>query len=148
MLLTSHLFGTCRTNSDSALHQSAMNPKPQEMFAGGSQELQPKRGNGICGWKAAPVYLGDVQIQAADQNECQLPRSGFGAFPKLEINTNNANVWFLRKLLSSSADSEQEDVEGSVIHLLCMDYIFSCEALIRWNRDWPTSAPPVCLPVC
>lgn len=92
MLLTSHLFGTCRTNSDSALHQSAMNPKPQEMFAGGSQELQPKRGKGICGWKAVPVYLGDVQIQAADQNECQLPRSGFGAFPKPEINTNNANV--------------------------------------------------------
>lgn len=78
-----HLFGTCRTNSDSALHQSAMNPKPQEMFAGGSQELQPKRGNGICGWKAVPVYLGDVQIQAADQNECQLPRSGFGAFRNL-----------------------------------------------------------------
>uniref|UniRef100_A0A3Q1ATG4 CREB regulated transcription coactivator 1 n=1 Tax=Amphiprion ocellaris TaxID=80972 RepID=A0A3Q1ATG4_AMPOC len=36
-----------RTNSDSALHQSAMNPKPQEVFAGGSQELQPKRGKGI-----------------------------------------------------------------------------------------------------
>ncbi|XP_044056502.1 CREB-regulated transcription coactivator 1b isoform X3 [Siniperca chuatsi] len=32
-----------RTNSDSALHQSAMNPKPQEVFAGGSQDLQPKR---------------------------------------------------------------------------------------------------------
>ncbi|XP_024134968.1 CREB-regulated transcription coactivator 1b [Oryzias melastigma] len=32
-----------RTNSDSALHQSAMNPKPQESFSGGSQELQPKR---------------------------------------------------------------------------------------------------------
>ncbi|XP_061539026.1 CREB-regulated transcription coactivator 1b isoform X1 [Phycodurus eques] len=32
-----------RTNSDSALHQSAMNPKSQEVFAGGSQELQPKR---------------------------------------------------------------------------------------------------------
>lgn len=37
-------FNTYRTNSDSALHQSAMNPKPQEMFVGGSQELQPKRG--------------------------------------------------------------------------------------------------------
>ncbi|KAM9762273.1 CREB-regulated transcription coactivator 1b isoform 2-T2 [Menidia menidia] len=32
-----------RTNSDSALHQSAMNPKPQEVYSGGSQELQPKR---------------------------------------------------------------------------------------------------------
>uniref|UniRef100_A0A4W5PKQ5 CREB regulated transcription coactivator 1 n=1 Tax=Hucho hucho TaxID=62062 RepID=A0A4W5PKQ5_9TELE len=32
-----------RTNSDSALHQSAMNPVPQDSFAGGSQELQPKQ---------------------------------------------------------------------------------------------------------
>ncbi|KAJ7993326.1 hypothetical protein DPEC_G00271260 [Dallia pectoralis] len=32
-----------RTNSDSALHQSAMNPVPQDSFTGGSQELQPKR---------------------------------------------------------------------------------------------------------
>lgn len=92
MLLTSHLFGSCRTNSDSALHQSAMNPKPQEMFAGGSQELQPKRGNGICGRKAVPVYFANVQIQAANQNECQLPRSGFRAFLKPKTNTNTAIV--------------------------------------------------------
>ncbi|KAK3561455.1 hypothetical protein QTP86_002822 [Hemibagrus guttatus] len=32
-----------RTNSDSALHQSAMNPAQQDTFVGGSQELQPKR---------------------------------------------------------------------------------------------------------
>ncbi|KAI1883071.1 hypothetical protein AGOR_G00241470 [Albula goreensis] len=32
-----------RTNSDSALHQSALNPAPQDGFTGGSQELQPKR---------------------------------------------------------------------------------------------------------
>uniref|UniRef100_A0A8C7LTE9 Uncharacterized protein n=1 Tax=Oncorhynchus mykiss TaxID=8022 RepID=A0A8C7LTE9_ONCMY len=32
-----------RTNSDSALHQNTMNPVPQDAFAGGSQELQPKR---------------------------------------------------------------------------------------------------------
>lgn len=70
-----------------------MNPKPQEMFAGGSQELQPKRGNGTCGWKAAPVDLiSDVQIQAARQIERHLPRSGFRAFPKPEINANNANT--------------------------------------------------------
>uniref|UniRef100_A0A672RCM7 CREB-regulated transcription coactivator 1-like n=1 Tax=Sinocyclocheilus grahami TaxID=75366 RepID=A0A672RCM7_SINGR len=31
-----------RTNSDSALHQSAVNPAPQETFVGGSQELQSK----------------------------------------------------------------------------------------------------------
>lgn len=46
ILLMSHLSVTYRTNSDSALHQSAMNPKPQEVFSGGSQELQPKRGEG------------------------------------------------------------------------------------------------------
>ncbi|XP_064424486.1 CREB-regulated transcription coactivator 1b isoform X2 [Latimeria chalumnae] len=32
-----------RTNSDSALHQSAMNPTPQETFTGGSQDMQQKR---------------------------------------------------------------------------------------------------------
>ncbi|KAJ8270115.1 hypothetical protein GJAV_G00110510 [Gymnothorax javanicus] len=32
-----------RTNSDSALHQSTLNPTPQDCFIGGSQELQPKR---------------------------------------------------------------------------------------------------------
>ncbi|XP_043108368.1 CREB-regulated transcription coactivator 1-like isoform X2 [Puntigrus tetrazona] len=31
-----------RTNSDSALHQSAVNPAPQDAFVGGSQELQSK----------------------------------------------------------------------------------------------------------
>ncbi|XP_016127426.1 CREB-regulated transcription coactivator 1 isoform X2 [Sinocyclocheilus grahami] len=32
-----------RTNSDSALHQSTLNPNPQDAFAGGSQDLQPKQ---------------------------------------------------------------------------------------------------------
>lgn len=35
----------CRTNSDSALHQSTLTPAQQASFTGGSQELQPKRGN-------------------------------------------------------------------------------------------------------
>ncbi|XP_016331554.1 CREB-regulated transcription coactivator 1-like isoform X2 [Sinocyclocheilus anshuiensis] len=35
-----------RTNSDSALHQSTFNPNPQDAFAGGSQDLQPKQGTG------------------------------------------------------------------------------------------------------
>lgn len=40
-----HLYTiVSRTNSDSALHQSAMNPTQQDAFVGGSQELQPKRG--------------------------------------------------------------------------------------------------------
>ncbi|XP_067219372.1 CREB-regulated transcription coactivator 1 isoform X3 [Chanodichthys erythropterus] len=32
-----------RTNSDSALHQSTLNPNQQDAFAGGSQDLQPKQ---------------------------------------------------------------------------------------------------------
>ncbi|XP_058617273.1 CREB-regulated transcription coactivator 1 isoform X7 [Onychostoma macrolepis] len=32
-----------RTNSDSALHQSTLNPNPQDAFAGGSQDFQPKQ---------------------------------------------------------------------------------------------------------
>lgn len=51
VLLTFCHSNTCRTNSDSALHQSAMNPKPQESFSGGSQELQPKRGEGASGYR-------------------------------------------------------------------------------------------------
>lgn len=45
-----------RTNSDSALHQSAMNPKPQDVFAGGSQELQPKRGNGTFSLRGLKAF--------------------------------------------------------------------------------------------
>ncbi|XP_067309876.1 CREB-regulated transcription coactivator 1 isoform X2 [Pseudorasbora parva] len=33
-----------RTNSDSALHQSTLNPNSQDAFAGGSQDLLPKQG--------------------------------------------------------------------------------------------------------
>lgn len=46
-----HFSVAYRTNSDSALHQSTMNPKPQEVFSGGSQELQPKRGKGRIQWQ-------------------------------------------------------------------------------------------------
>lgn len=66
ILLTSHLSNTYRTNSDSALHQSAMNPKPQEVFAGGSQELQPKRGNGGSSYKhTEPLLFINVQCTNA-----------------------------------------------------------------------------------
>lgn len=34
-----------------------MNPKPQEVFAGGSQELQPKRGNERSGNKDTEALL-------------------------------------------------------------------------------------------
>lgn len=58
---------THRTNSDSALHQSAMNPKAQEVFAGGSQELQPKRGNGRSSYKDTRrfhLFMSDGLMQA------------------------------------------------------------------------------------
>lgn len=36
-----------------------MNPKPQEVFAGGSQELQPKRGNDGLTFKGSePLWFG------------------------------------------------------------------------------------------
>uniref|UniRef100_H3CXH1 CREB regulated transcription coactivator 1 n=1 Tax=Tetraodon nigroviridis TaxID=99883 RepID=H3CXH1_TETNG len=90
--------GVHRTNSDSALHQSAMNPKPQEVFAGGSQELQPKRGNGAstCSSllltvpgteKSEPNADKDSQEQLWDEkkddsstsNTCDVP--GINIFP-------------------------------------------------------------------
>lgn len=42
--------------------------------------------------KAVPIYFAGVQIQAANPNECQLPRSAFRAFLTHEINTNNTSV--------------------------------------------------------
>ncbi|XP_023195534.1 CREB-regulated transcription coactivator 1 isoform X2 [Xiphophorus maculatus] len=74
-----------RTNSDSALHQSAMNPKPQEVFSGGSQELQPKRVPGTENSESDADK--DVQKQlwddkkddASQPNTCDVP--GINIFP-------------------------------------------------------------------
>uniref|UniRef100_H3DR64 CREB regulated transcription coactivator 1 n=1 Tax=Tetraodon nigroviridis TaxID=99883 RepID=H3DR64_TETNG len=79
-----------RTNSDSALHQSAMNPKPQEVFAGGSQELQPKRALLLTvpgTEKSEPNADKDSQEQLWDEkkddsstsNTCDVP--GINIFP-------------------------------------------------------------------
>ncbi|KAM6939083.1 CREB-regulated transcription coactivator 1b isoform 2-T2 [Lycodopsis pacificus] len=73
-----------RTNSDSALHQSAMNPKPQEVFAGGSQELQPKR---VPGTETSDSNADedleqlwdDKKDDSSDPNTCDVP--GINIFP-------------------------------------------------------------------
>ncbi|KAK9519478.1 hypothetical protein VZT92_022204 [Zoarces viviparus] len=78
-----------RTNSDSALHQSAMNPKPQEVFAGGSQELQPKRvllltvpGTETSDSNAdedLEQLWDDKKDDSSDPNTCDVP--GINIFP-------------------------------------------------------------------
>ncbi|XP_035990137.1 CREB-regulated transcription coactivator 1 isoform X2 [Fundulus heteroclitus] len=79
-----------RTNSDSALHQSAMNPKPQEVFSGGSQELQAKRvmlltvpgteNSESDADKDAQKQLWDEKKDDASQpNTCDVP--GINIFP-------------------------------------------------------------------
>ncbi|XP_054873197.1 CREB-regulated transcription coactivator 1b isoform X2 [Amphiprion ocellaris] len=81
-----------RTNSDSALHQSAMNPKPQEVFAGGSQELQPKRVPGTE--NSEPNADKDAQKQLWDDkkddsskpNTCDVPGINIFPSPDQELN--------------------------------------------------------------
>ncbi|XP_075896794.1 CREB-regulated transcription coactivator 1b isoform X1 [Nelusetta ayraudi] len=86
-----------RTNSDSALHQSAMNPKPQEMFAGGSQELQPKRAPllTVPGTESSESNADkDVQEQLWDDkkedlsnaNTCDVPGINIFPSPDQELN--------------------------------------------------------------
>eukprot|EP00066_Takifugu_rubripes_P024044 XP_011613310.1 PREDICTED: CREB-regulated transcription coactivator 1 isoform X1 [Takifugu rubripes] len=81
-----------RTNSDSALHQSAMNPKPHEVFAGGSQELQPKRVPGTE--KSESNADKDSQEQSWDDkkddsstsNTCEVPGINIFPSPDQELN--------------------------------------------------------------
>ncbi|XP_047231700.1 CREB-regulated transcription coactivator 1-like [Girardinichthys multiradiatus] len=79
-----------RTNSDSALHQSAMNPKPQEVFSGGSQELQPKRvllltvpgtenSESNADNDAQKQLWNDKKDDASQPNTCDVP--GINIFP-------------------------------------------------------------------
>uniref|UniRef100_A0A096ME72 CREB regulated transcription coactivator 1 n=1 Tax=Poecilia formosa TaxID=48698 RepID=A0A096ME72_POEFO len=79
-----------RTNSDSALHQSAMNPKPQEVFSGGSQELQPKRvllltvpgtenSESDADKDAQKQLWDDKKDDASQPNTCDVP--GINIFP-------------------------------------------------------------------
>ncbi|XP_067368743.1 CREB-regulated transcription coactivator 1b isoform X2 [Channa argus] len=88
-----------RTNSDSALHQSAMNRKPQEVFAGGSQELQPKRvllltvpgteNSESSGDKDVQKQLWDDKKEDSSKpNTCDVP--GINIFPSPDQELNPA----------------------------------------------------------
>ncbi|XP_018528530.1 CREB-regulated transcription coactivator 1b isoform X2 [Lates calcarifer] len=81
-----------RTNSDSALHQSAMNPKPQEVFAGGSQELQPKRVPGTENSESnadkdvQKQLWNDKKDDASKPNTCDVPGINIFPSPDQELN--------------------------------------------------------------
>ncbi|XP_037104612.1 CREB-regulated transcription coactivator 1b isoform X2 [Syngnathus acus] len=83
-----------RTNSDSALHQSTMNPKPQEVFAGGSQELQPKRVPGTESLEtnadndAQEQLWDDKKGDSPNHNTCDVP--GINIFPSPDQELNPA----------------------------------------------------------
>ncbi|XP_017269009.1 CREB-regulated transcription coactivator 1b [Kryptolebias marmoratus] len=86
-----------RTNSDSALHQSAMNPKPQEVFSGGSQELQPKRvllltvpgtenSESDADKDAQKQLWDDKKDDASKPNTCDVPGINIFPSPDQELN--------------------------------------------------------------
>lgn len=86
-----------RTNSDSALHQSAMNPKPQEVFAGGSQELQPKRvllltvpgtenSESSADKDAQKQLWDDKKDDSSKPNTCDVPGINIFPSPDQELN--------------------------------------------------------------
>ncbi|XP_044056501.1 CREB-regulated transcription coactivator 1b isoform X2 [Siniperca chuatsi] len=81
-----------RTNSDSALHQSAMNPKPQEVFAGGSQDLQPKRVPGTensesnADKDAQKQLWDDKKDGSSKPNTCDVPGINIFPSPDQELN--------------------------------------------------------------
>ncbi|XP_068176320.1 CREB-regulated transcription coactivator 1b isoform X1 [Antennarius striatus] len=81
-----------RTNSDSALHQSTMNTKPQEVFVGGSQELQPKRVSGTENSesntdKDAQEQLWDSkEDDTSKPNTCDVPGINIFPSPDQELN--------------------------------------------------------------
>ncbi|XP_051232482.1 CREB-regulated transcription coactivator 1b isoform X1 [Dicentrarchus labrax] len=86
-----------RTNSDSALHQSAMNPKPQDVFAGGSQELQPKRvllltvpgtenSESNADKDAQEQLWDDKKDDSSKSNTCDVPGINIFPSPDQELN--------------------------------------------------------------
>ncbi|KAL2090197.1 hypothetical protein ACEWY4_014885 [Coilia grayii] len=90
-----------RTNSDSALHQSAMNPASQDSFSGGSQEIQPKR---VLLLVAPGTEDTDTEMGKDDQQEgwddkkngasrpksCEVPGINIFPSPDQELNTSLA----------------------------------------------------------
>ncbi|XP_058494532.1 CREB-regulated transcription coactivator 1b isoform X4 [Solea solea] len=86
-----------RTNSDSALHQSTMNPKPQDVFAGGSQELQPKRvllltvpgmenSDSNADEDAQEQLWNDEKDDTSNPNTCDVPGINIFPSPDQELN--------------------------------------------------------------
>ncbi|XP_008331646.1 CREB-regulated transcription coactivator 1b isoform X2 [Cynoglossus semilaevis] len=81
-----------RTNSDSALHQSTMSPKPQEVFAGGSQELQPKRVPGMENSESnvdkdvQKQLWNDKKDDTTKPNTCDVPGINIFPSPDQELN--------------------------------------------------------------
>ncbi|KAL7866711.1 hypothetical protein AOLI_G00145250 [Acnodon oligacanthus] len=80
-----------RTNSDSALHQSAMKPAPQDTFVGGSQEVQPKR---VLLLTPPDTEEPETEMEKDDQKTSLHPKShevpGINIFPSpdQEVNTS------------------------------------------------------------
>ncbi|XP_041695720.1 CREB-regulated transcription coactivator 1-like isoform X2 [Coregonus clupeaformis] len=85
-----------RTNSDSALHQNTMNPVPQDAFAGGSQELQPKRvllltvpGTEESESSADKDTQWDNKKNDSSRNKsCEVPGINIFPSPDQEVNTS------------------------------------------------------------
>ncbi|XP_053490105.1 CREB-regulated transcription coactivator 1b isoform X1 [Ictalurus furcatus] len=78
-----------RTNSDSALHQSAMNPAQQDTFVGGSQELQPKR---VVLLTPPDTEEPETEMEKDDQTTSLHPKShdvpGINIFPSPDQEVN------------------------------------------------------------
>ncbi|XP_034164287.1 CREB-regulated transcription coactivator 1b isoform X3 [Pangasianodon hypophthalmus] len=78
-----------RTNSDSALHQSAMNPAQQDTFVGGSQELQPKR---VVLLTPPDTEEPETEMENDDQKASLHPKShdvpGINIFPSPDQEVN------------------------------------------------------------
>ncbi|KAL2097627.1 hypothetical protein ACEWY4_006834 [Coilia grayii] len=88
-----------RTNSDSALHQSTLNPASQDKFAGGSQDLQPKQ---VLLLTVPGTEMAETEMERDDQKNkwdgkknvsskpkpCKVPGINIFPSPDQEINTS------------------------------------------------------------
>ncbi|XP_041086794.1 CREB-regulated transcription coactivator 1-like isoform X2 [Polyodon spathula] len=90
-----------RTNSDSALHQSTMNPNPQDTFTGGSQDMQHKRvllltvpgteENELETDKTHPKQMWDNKKNVSSRpKSCEVP--GINIFPSPDQETTSSLI--------------------------------------------------------
>uniref|UniRef100_A0A672L5Y4 CREB-regulated transcription coactivator 1-like n=1 Tax=Sinocyclocheilus grahami TaxID=75366 RepID=A0A672L5Y4_SINGR len=96
-----------RTNSDSALHQSAVNPAPQDTFVGGSQELQSKGVKTLL--LLTPPDTEDTESEM-EQDE-----------PKASLHTESCDVPGIKEIWPMTMDSlslEQQLSQYSLLSLL------------------------------